>query len=531
MNRRVGSLTVLAGLLAFVPAAVSATASPVRLAQAADPVVVQALQDIARYEALADTMAPGDKANGQTWMNELAAVGNRLKAVADKNHPQWRDAAQRFNAVQKPIVEIANRSVAAAPAAPAATPTPAPTPAQSAPPRLVSSDQARLNRATNAIRSLGNDVKVAHFQTFLADGDVAKLRNAAASLRAQLDGLPDAHPDVAAAKEALATVETDIDGRIADARTRAGAVGDIDAQLGEINRRLQSAKVPAPNEFNPDAGAPAVSGYMSTLVALYRQSVADKATLDKLRAAGVKDDRISRLGHWAVEMRQRSVDESYEAARQAMDAHVDRFLKMAGFHAGADPNDRDHRVNRLIGEGKLEAAHANFAAGSAALETAKAFDAAASRSNAPDRVAQARALSDAKSAFEQKYRTALAASRMPPAGMTDAKYLDIARAVLAGADTKISPPLRLVINSQRVQRKEKHEGELRPGTSAVTLTLYHWEWDEYQVATAEKDGDTHYVFYNTLKYFHRGAPTTPTQRWLLAERIKGEKILAENIDK
>ncbi|MGE0748617.1 MAG: hypothetical protein AB7K86_25365, partial [Rhodospirillales bacterium] len=449
-------------------------------------------------------------------------------AAPDKNHPQWREAAQRFNAVQKRIVDTANRR---AEAAPATAPAPMAAPAQAGPPRLMSSDQARLNRTANAIRSLGNDVKAAHFQKFLDDGELARLRNAAANHRAQLDGLPDAHPDVAAAKEALAAVEKDIDGRVADAQSRAGAVGNIDAQLADIDRRLQSTKVPSPNEFKPDAGPQAVAGYMNALVALYKQSVADKATLDKLKAAGIKDDRISRLSHWAVDMRQRGVDESYETARQAMDAHVDRYLQMAAFHAGADPNDRNHRVNRLIGEGKLEAANADLTAGMAAVDSAKAFDAAASRSNAPDRAAQAKTFADAKAAFEQKYKTALAASRMPPAGMTDAKYLDIAKEVLAKPDYKVSTARRMVINSQRVQRKEKHEGEIRPGTTTATLTVYHWEWDEYQVATAEKDGDTHYVFYNTLKFFHRGAPTTPTQRWLLADRIKGEKILEENIDK
>jgi hypothetical protein len=116
--------------------------------------------------------------------------------------------------------------------------------------------------------------------------------------------------------------------------------------------------------------------------------------------------------------------------------------------------------------------------------------------------------------------------------MTDEKLIAIAKEVLANPNYKdINPALRLVINSQRVTRHEKKEAEIRPGTVSTTATIYEWQWDEFQVATAEKVGDETYVFYNTIKYFYKGAPTTPLDRWLLSGRFQGQKILAENIDK
>jgi hypothetical protein len=120
---------------------------------------------------------------------------------------------------------------------------------------------------------------------------------------------------------------------------------------------------------------------------------------------------------------------------------------------------------------------------------------------------------------------------MPPAGMTDAKYLAIAREVLANPSYDVKAYKRLVINSKEVRRQEKKEADIRPGTVTTTATIYHWVWDEFQVTTAEAVGAEHFLFYNTLKFFHQGAPTTPTGRWVMSGRFMGEQILPENIDK
>lgn len=140
-------------------------------------------------------------------------------------------------------------------------------------------------------------------------------------------------------------------------------------------------------------------------------------------------------------------------------------------------------------------------------------------------------MQDARAAYEAKYQVALAASRMPAAGLAEEQYLAIARAVLADPGTGAKPAKRLVINSKQVTRREKKEAAIRPGNVTTTATIYHWVWDEFQVATAEPVGDAHYLFYNTLKLFHSGGPTTPLNRWLLFDRFQGERILPENIDK
>lgn len=493
-------------------------------AWAADPAVIEALGEIAKYEELAKSLQPGDKATGKSYLDKLNAVGAKLRRAPDKQDPQWRDAAERYNALQKRIVDTSNQ--AAAPGSPTA---PA---AMAAPARLNSSDQARLARVQRNIQSLDQDVDRAHFQAFTDEAQVNRFKTSAANQRTELGGLPADHPDVAKASAELDQVDARLAQRIAEASSKMGALGDVEAQLAEMDKRIQTIQVPAATAFRPDVTPEAARGFGAQLASLRKQSVADMATLDRLEQGGIKDQRIAKLRHWAGMERQRRIDETAQAAGQSFDGVIAEALRKADFHAATDPADADHRANRLLGEGQFEANAAEFKQGIARVETAKAFDAAVERKDAPDRAAQGRKLAEALTSYEAKHKAALDLSRMPPPGMTEAKYLKIAEEVLKSPNYKdIGPIRRMLINSQRVQSKEKKEADIRTGTVSTTATIYHWVWDEYQVATAEKVGERYYVFFNTLKYFHKGGPTTPTERWLLSDRFRATEILEQNIEK
>lgn len=529
-------------VLAGAALALTLLVTPVAAQQApADPVVVEALKEIEKYEGLLKSLQPGDKATANDYMGVLNPLGDRLKAVGDKNHPQWRDAAKRYNNLQSQIVATANKPAprapaAAAPATPAAAPSAAPggsPPAAAAPaaPRLTSSDQARLSRVSNALRSLGQQIEGAHFQAFVDESQLSRFQNNAASQRGELEKLPAELPEVAEARDKLEQVEKQLAGRIADAKTKMAALGDIDAQLAEIDKQLQARKVPPSNTFKPEGSAADATAFATTLVELHRQAEADKAVLDKIEGAGIKNQTTERLRHWAVRDRQRSAEESAKIATQMMDSHVDTVMRRVEFINATDPANADHRNNHLLGEGRKTELTAELKQGVIAVETGKAFDAALGRKDGPDRAEQGRKVAEALTSYEQKYKTALGLARMPPAGMTDDKYIKIAQETLKEPSYGVGPIKRLLINSKQVQSKEKKEADIRTGAVSTTATIYHWVWDEYQVATAEKVGDTYHVFYNTLKFFHKGGPTTPTGRWILGDRFKSTEILEENIGK
>jgi len=529
--RRFRFAGALAAVLLGSTAAGFAAASEWRLAQAAaDPVVVEALKEIEKYEGLAKSLQPGDRPTANGYIEALKPLGDRLKAVPDKQHAQWRDAARRYNNLQADIVATAKKPAPAQPSA--AAPAPA-TPPGGAQATLNSSDKARLARVQRNIASLGQDIDKAGFQSFTDEQQLSRFTRSADNQGAELERLPAGHPDVAPVLQELDAVKAKLAQRVGEAKAKMGALGDVDGQLAEIDTRLQARKVPQAQDFKPDGPPDQARAFAATLVALYQQSEADKAVLDRLVAAGVKDQRIERLRHWAVSHRQSSIVEVSRGAMQNMDAHIGGVLEKAAFLAATDPADAGHRANRLLGKGQREGYLAELKGGLSAIDTAKAFEAALGRKDAPDRAAQTATLSAAVTGYEGKYTQALAGSRMPKAGMTDDKYLKIAEEVLKNPSYQIAGYKRLVINSDRVQRKEKKEADLRAGTSAGTVnaTIYHWVWDEYQVATAEKDGDAWYVYFNTLKFFHQGASTTPTGRWLIGDRFQSTRILEENIGK
>ena len=85
----------------------------------------------------------------------------------------------------------------------------------------------------------------------------------------------------------------------------------------------------------------------------------------------------------------------------------------------------------------------------------------------------------------------------------------------------VNPYQRMVV-SYDVHRKEKREGYIDPGAVYTTISIYHYEWDEYNVTTAEQVGDKYFMFVNKLKYFLSGDATTPTGRWILSTRFPVE---------
>jgi len=511
-------------LRAALCAAALLLAAPAGALAQESPAVTQALEEIARYEGLAAAMAPGDRTRGRQYISALSAVGTRLR-TAPRTDPRLPAAVERFNAVQQRITETAN--AAAAPAAG----TPAPPAAAPAAPRLTSSDQARLNRVGRTIESLGQRIAAADLQTLLDERQVANFRTAAANHRQELAALPAEAAGVAEASQALDRVEAALAARLDDARARGAALGDVDAQLSAIDAQLQAETMPKVADFDPAAGPEAAARLIRTLAAIWERSKADLAVLDRLAAAGIKDQRIDRLRHWAGTTRQRQVEETVRGIVQAAEGEVARGLEVAAFQAATDPADAHQRANRLTGRGKQAATLAELDRGLQAVATAAAIDAALGRQGGPDRAQERQTLTAARAAYEAKVRQGLSLVRLPPAGLTEEKYLTIARETLADPRYAVPPPLRLVISSRQVSRHEKAEAEIRPGTVTTTATIYTWVWDEFQVTTAEPADGAVYLYHTTLKFFHQGAPTTPTGRWILADRFQGEQILAENVER
>jgi hypothetical protein len=128
---------------------------------------------------------------------------------------------------------------------------------------------------------------------------------------------------------------------------------------------------------------------------------------------------------------------------------------------------------------------------------------------------------------------------MPEPASTSEELQRIAKDTLAKPSYGAGKILRLVINSDKVTR-EKESSEIEIDEVDIRLsgdvklsgtkTTTRYQWEQFQVATAEPVADKYFIFYNTLKYFTAGATTTPLNRWLLSERFQGSEIPKQNID-
>jgi hypothetical protein len=118
--------------------------------------------------------------------------------------------------------------------------------------------------------------------------------------------------------------------------------------------------------------------------------------------------------------------------------------------------------------------------------------------------------------------------RMPKAATEDADMTTAAMQVLAADGITKDKLLRLVLSTEKT-RREKKEGSITPGTVNATVEIYHYVWEQFQVATAEKEGDEVWIYYTTFKKFESGGMRTPLNRWILSGRFKSTPILEKNV--
>ena len=67
-------------------------------------------------------------------------------------------------------------------------------------------------------------------------------------------------------------------------------------------------------------------------------------------------------------------------------------------------------------------------------------------------------------------------------------------------------------------------------TISGTRTTYHYEWDEFNVAIAQKDEGKYYIYRTTFKYFTQGASSTPLNKWIISGHDRSSEIPETNLD-
>ena len=461
-----------------------------------DPNVARAERELSLIENQAAPMQTGDKKLAERFLGDLDRIGQALAALADHNAADWQAAETHRVALKDTIVG------------------------------------KRVEALTESLRKEIDRVNAMTPVQFAVAEEVAALRRDVDAIRADLDAL--AAPENAGVQrlsQDIAQVDGAIDERAKSAGAGQGQYGDVNARLAEIAGHAR-AQVPPP--LKHDADKDAAGSYAAAIAGLRKQGADDIAWLDGINGKVPFDhdqaESFNSSRHALAVMQPQEIDQSLQNSFAALDGAVAQGLQYAQLLNAADPADADDQANLMTGEGRYAEYQANLNAGLAAIEAAAALDAGVGRSGAPDRAAQRKEIEAALAKFSAAHDTALASVRMPAARSSDGRLVDIATEVLGRPEYGYAFK-RMVVNAD-LNHFDKMSGSIDENTSSdLVVTVYHWVWDEFQVTTAERHTDGKwYLFVNRMRNFVSGGPTTPTGRWILAERFQGSEILEANID-
>lgn len=464
-------------------------------AAAVDPAIGRAQREMKLVEAQVRNLRPSDGRGALRQMKELFRIGGYLSKVADRSQPAFKQAAKQYGAIKRTLVD-----------------------------QVVKIEQGRLKKLAGALDRMrpadyANASKVKSSRTEFVNID----KNLKA-LGAPKD------PAVKDLSGRLYKVSDIFEKRLADHNAQQAALGDVTSKLKALKKRYHEIKVPG--RIVHPATEETVRGFIASVNAVKKHIAEDSAyiqSIDGKATLNVDDGNAFRFLRGALQgSKPQELQRVQTIVNQEMDLNVEQALQTAKFFAETNPDDVNHRNNRLTGEGKYDEGLKRLAAAKRTVDLAALYDVESGRANPPDRQPQGAEVDAATKGFKEMFIVALNGVRMPEARSTDDKLHDAVAAVFA--KKKYGYAFERVVINAPLKRIKQKTGNIRGTVKSATVTMYEYEWDQFQATTAEKVGDDYYLFANSFKYYYSGDPQTQIKTWILTGRFKSSQILKENID-
>lgn len=475
------------------PQAAPKSAAP--KAAAADPSVARAQREMKLVGAQVRNLRPSDSRGAFRQLKELYRIGGYLGKAKDRSHPAFKQAAQQYNGIKATLVG-----------------------------NIVAIEQKQLMKVAGEIDKMqpldySNKQKVNYGRKSLAN-----IQNSLKSLGA---------PKVPAVQDLYGRtgkVSAMFEKRISDRNTQQASLGDVSGKLAALQKRFHTIKVPGRIEH--PATEAKIKSFVASVAAVRAHVKEDFAyikSIDGKAALNTKDGNTFRFLRSALQgQKQQSLARTLNTVNQEMDLNVQDALRTADFLDKTDPDDVNHRNNRLTGKGQYKKNLDNLAKARKTVVVAALYDKEMARTDAPDRKPQLEKIDKATAGFKEKYKIALNSVRMPKARSDDSKLHKAVAEVFARK--KYGYKFERVVINAPLKRVKNRSGNIRGTVSGATVTTYEYEWDQFQATTAEKVGDVYYLYANTFKYYYSGDPRTAVKVWILNRRFQSSQILKENIN-
>jgi hypothetical protein len=534
--------------------------------QPADNAIKSAANDLSRYEKQL-TGRQVSKNSARRNLKLLKLTRQRLNSSTNKTHASWIETEKRLTQLETQLQAIVSGAIVSettvsgtnekpAPVASQAASTPASTASQvifaptgKKPAQMISHQRVKVNKLRRDIVSTRDTIDKGGIKPFQNPDYVNKYQKLAelfSNSLARYDAYK-TDPDVIATAKALQYYKNMLAFGQAEGKKAVNQLGDVQKRLHDMDNNFPRAPKSPPLPYQSsdiadwnkaaEQAEKTIKVYMKSLTELKNKAYLPltRGSISQGAAYDFQDvDRLISNLHRS----QRDIHEiriKLQGNLNAQLREVDRILK---FINSLDPKNDHHVKNNFLNEGAQEQKHQQLDDIRTIVEAVMAYEKQSGeiKPETKKRLAQ---IDQAKQNYNKKRASALKSLRMPKAASNSAELKKIAKETLVRPKYGVGNIKRLVINSDKVKREkqtsdteidniEAYGGKL---TLSGKTTTYHYVWEEFQVTTAEPFNGKYYLYYNTLKYFTKGAATTPLNQWILSGRIKGTEILEKNINR
>lgn len=519
-------------------------------AEPADSQIKGALFDIEKYEQQTTPAYLSNKSSVNRTLRLLKLTRQRLDSSPNKSDPSWVAANNRLEALVARLAAALNP--AASPVA--VTPSPAPAVPQSqaaaAPLSMISQDRVRIKRLLREIENASQSMDQGGVGVFQDSAQVQKMEQRVQRFRdtlARFDPFA-TDPDVVAAAEALRVQENMIAFGKDYAAKELSALGDVQAKLRAMEATPLSVPPPPDYPYPGDS----LSSWVVELAKVRELAAARVNEIAAIRGKAHLPNNSGTVGQGApydsndlnrLERGYRNaiseIDEGLVVFSRNLDAQVSHVADTLAYFEDLDPAKPSDQANAFLGAGKAKENWERLLQEYQVVSVAAAYSKQLGRAQSAEHSQMLERVKKVADDFKAKQAKALSLARMPEAASEDRELLATAREALSSSDNEVGVIKRMVINADiRQLENETSETEFDDVdisasgdlTMTGTKTTYFYQWEEYQVTTAEPVGDIFFLFYNTLKRYTKGDQTTPLNRWIVAKRSSGIEILEANID-
>ncbi|MFO0600224.1 MAG: hypothetical protein U0228_33250 [Myxococcaceae bacterium] len=467
----------------------------------------------------------------------VSNLREQLKKLKAQGHPTVKQAFADVDAYEQQVTALVSASnQPAAPTVGVLDPN--------APP-LAGASGFKLDRVKSTHKEFSAALEQATPEDFAPEGSTRDgyFRGGARQMREQLKDIADQdHPQVKAMLALIVTYEGAVEAKIAKGlELRAANQAAAAAEKAEVGSELDDlATYFDQGKFNARLDPPFTEARVRAWIENLKQWDAAKAkgaaTLDKLVADHPKyanDPKLKQLRWWFTDPNGltralksgigHTAETWSESSNSGAGEMPGRVAIVKGWMpAGAFADSRFGNELQLAAD--LKAIAEGVEAGAALVIYAREYKGAGE--------AEAQKTADELKAFQAKVeargKALIAKNRFPPAESTDPNLLATARKLLP--DCGAGKIERLLIN-YGPKRKTERMSSSRDEGQWIRITSWNEAWEEFQVVTAEPEGNDFRLVYYDFRYRSVGPSWTITNRWYCSGRMPSGRILKENINK